>query len=91
MNSKIVKCKAILDQKEQEMVWKYAELVNGEDSDIVRKDFLGAEIHKSDYDKNTNYGWCAEMILSPSFLEENSLNVDNKYCEANLRVLNIGK
>lgn len=38
-------------------VWKKAKPKKGKDPDKVRQDPYKNEIHKSDYGKNTKYGW----------------------------------
>lgn len=83
----IMKQKATLTTVEQQLAWSFAEIIEGEDANCVRKDFLGAYIHRNDYNKNTDFGWCVEYILDQNFLNEHSTTHANIFCRANVRVL----
>lgn len=82
--------KAILTPQEVELVWTYADSIEGKDPNAIRQDFLESEIHKEDYDKNSPYGWCAEYVVSPQELSQLGLNTQNVLCDANIRVLHLG-
>lgn len=80
-----------LTPKQIELAWNTAVVVEGQDLRSIREDFLGAIIHRKDYDVNSKYGWCVEYILSPQLLEHHcGCSVEDAFCEENIRVLFIG-
>lgn len=81
---------ALLSPTEIDIVWQYATPIDGKDQNYIRQDFLGAEIHKNDYEKDSLYGWCAEYVLSPQDLQQMGIANTNILCEANVRVLQLG-
>lgn len=82
-----MKAKAENLTKEQIVqAWNWCKLIDGQDGKYIRQDALGAVIKYRDYDHNTEYGWCVEYLLSPTFLESNGI-LTNAFCEENVRVL----
>lgn len=79
-----------LTPEQIELAWNTAEKIDGQDSQSIREDFLGAIIHREDYDVDSKYGWCVEYILSPQLLEHYGCSVQDAFCEENIRVLFIG-
>ena len=82
-----MKQKADLTLEQVELAWNFANIVENVDSSCVRQDFLGAYIHKDQYNQDTEFGWCVEYILNQEFLNEHSTTGANIFCEANVRVL----
>lgn len=83
--------KATLSIEEQNQIWQFAPTIEGKDENVIRQDFLGAEIHKSDYDSDSLHGWCVEYVLSPNELREMEISTpSNLLCEANIRILQMG-
>lgn len=79
-----------LSSEQVEQAWEYAELLANQNPQHIRTDFLGAIIHREDYeDINSEYGWCVEYVLSPTFLAAHGIPTTNIFCEENIRVLNI--
>lgn len=78
-----------LTPKQIESAWNTAVVIKGQNPRSIREDFLGATIHRKDYDINSKYGWCIEYVLSPAFLEQYGSTAD-AFCEENIRVLFIG-
>ena len=66
--------------------WNWCKLIDGQDGRFIRQDALGAVIKYTDYDSDTEYGWCIEYLLSPTFLESKGIST-NSFCEENVRVL----
>lgn len=80
-----------LTSEQIESAWKTAVVLEGQDPRFIREDFLGAIIHREDYNVNSKYGWCVEYILSPQLLEHHcGCSVEDAFCEENIRVLFIG-
>lgn len=78
-----------LTPEQIESAWKTAVVVEGQDPRSIREDFLGAIIHRKDYDVNSQFGWCVEYILSPQLLEHHcGCSVEDAFCEENICVLN---
>ena len=82
-----MKQKADLTLAQIQQAWNFAETINEEYDNFERKDFLGAYIHKDQYNQDTEFGWCVEYILNQEFLNEHSTTGANIFCEANVRVL----
>lgn len=52
-----------LSSEQVEQAWEYAELLANQNPQHIRTDFLGAIIHREDYeDINSEYGWCVEYV-----------------------------
>ena len=81
---------AQLTPEQVELAWTFAKPIPNEDPNKVRQDFLGARIHRDEYNKDVPYGWVAEYILSHNFLNEYSSIEADIFCEANVRVLFVG-
>lgn len=79
-----------LTSEQIELAWNTAVVVKGQNPRFTREDFLGAVIHREDYDVDSKYGWCVEYILSPQLLEHYGCSVQDAFCEENIRVLFIG-
>ena len=85
-----MKTKAInLTPEQIELAWNTAEKIDGQNSQSIRKDFLGAIIHREDYNVISKYGWCIEYVLSPKLLKYYGCSVQDAICEENICVLNI--
>jgi len=82
--------KAVLTKGQIKQAWDYAKVINGVDPKFVRMDCLGAMIHFDEYDMDTEYGWCAEYVLSQEVLSNYGINNVNLFNEANIRILHIG-
>lgn len=78
-----------LTPEQIELAWNAAEKIDGQDSQSIRKDFLGAIIHRQDYNVISKYGWCIEYVLSPRLLNYYGCSVLDAFCEENICVLNI--
>lgn len=78
---------ALLTPNQIEQAWQFADRIEGEDEQVVRKDCLGAKISKKEYGKNTEYGWYVEYVLGQEFLDNYSTTGADMFCEANVRVL----
>lgn len=78
-----------LTSEQIESAWKTAVVVEGQDPRSIREDFLGAIIHRKDYDVYSQFGWCVEYILSPQLLEYYGCSVEDAFCKENTCVLNI--
>ena len=82
-----MKQKADLTLAQIQQAWNFAETINEEYDNFERKDFLGAYIHKDQYNQDTEFGWCVEYILDQEFLNQYSTTDADIFCEANVRVL----
>lgn len=79
-----------LTDQQIEQVWNFAKTIDGKDPQTIRQDILGAIIHKKDYNNgNTDFGWCAEYVLSPTLLESYNIPSEHAFCEENIRVLHV--
>lgn len=81
--------KAQLNLDQIRMAWNYACLRDNTNSLTIRQDFLGAEIHFDDYDCDKEFGWCVEYVIPPHRLAVLDVNIEDAFCEENIRVLNI--
>ena len=82
--------KAELTTEQIKQAWEFAEIIDENRKDEIRRDFLGAEIHYGDYNQDTEYGWCVEYVLSAETLSRIGVEGVNLFNEANVRVLFIG-
>ena len=78
---------AHLTPEQIEQAWQFADKIEGEDEDVVRKDCLGAKICKKEYGTNAEYGWYVEYVLDQEFIDKYSTTHADIFCEANIRVL----
>lgn len=85
-----MKTLAQLTPEQEEVAWTFAKPIPSEDPNKVRQDFLGARIHRDEYNKDAPYGWVAEYVLNHNFLNDYSNIEADIFCEANVRVLFVG-
>lgn len=78
---------AHLSEDQIEQVWQFADIIEGEDFNLVRRDCLGAKISKKEYGKNSEYGWYVEYVLDQEFIDKYSTTHANVFCKANSRIL----
>ena len=76
-----------LSEEQINQVWQFADIIDDENPNEVRKDFLGARVHRDEYGKNTDFGWYIEYVLDQDFLNKYSTTGADIFCEANVRVL----
>lgn len=61
MNDNIYSDPAIIQK-----VWEKASIVDGQDSNLLRKDYAGAWIKRGDYNKFSTYGWQIDHLMPQS-------------------------
>lgn len=76
-----------LSEEQINQIWELADIIDDENPNEVRRDFLGARIHRDEYGKNTDFGWYIEYVLDQDFLNKYSTTGADIFCEANVRVL----
>ena len=67
-----MKTLAQLTPEQEEVAWTFAKPIPSEDPNKVRQDFLGARIHRDEYNKDAPYGWVVEYVLNHNFLNDYS-------------------
>ena len=76
-----------LSEEQINQAWEFADIIDDENPNEVRKDFLGARVHRDEYGKNSDFGWYIEYVLDQDFLNKYSTTGADIFCEANVRVL----
>ena len=75
-----------LSEEQINQAWEFADILDEDNPNEVRKDFLGARVHRDEYGKNTDFGWYVEYVLDQEFLDNNSTTGAVIFCEANIRI-----